>query len=292
MTTHWPTPLQAASRLHPAVSGGKAGRFELAFRRHGAETRIGRQFISYPFHLTRPFAFDPAIPSLTTVYQQSSSGGLYRAEQLTSRFDLDARSAAHVTTQAATVIHDCHGETAEVRTAIDLGEGAFLALTPDPLVLFPGAACASTVEAVLAPGAVLLLTDAFACHDPSGQRRLFERLDSDVSLRDRSGKLLVRDSFAITGAALAKSASPIGSWRAVSNFMLAGAPARFPAREALDGLCAMEGLVAGVTELPNKAGWGIRCLAADAIAARGFAERLFALCVKAAFGVLPAPRRK
>jgi urease accessory protein len=74
--------------------------------------------------------------------------------------------------------------------------------------------------------------------------------------------------------------------------MLAGDSQRLPRREALDELCGMASLVAGVTELPNKAGWGIRCLSADAVAARSFAERLFSLSVEAAFGVLPAPRRK
>jgi urease accessory protein len=298
MTSHWPHPLQKISRLHPAVSGGKAGCFELSFRRHGPRTRIGRQFISYPFHLTRPFAFDEAIPSLATIYQQSSSGGLYRAEQLWSRFELEAHSAAHVTTQAATVIHDCHGEAADLHTAIRLEEGAFLALTPDPLVLFPGASCTSAIEIVLAPGAALLLADAFACHDPFPSPvahtppRRFERLDSDVVLRDPSDRLLVRDCFTISGSDLAASTSPVGGWKAVSNYMLAGAAARLPPRERLEDLCSAERLVGGVTELPNKAGWGIRCLAADAIAARVFAERLFALSVESAFGVLPTPRRK
>lgn len=297
MTSHWPQ-LHTNSTLHPAVSGGMAGRFELSLHRHGAQTRIGRQFISYPFHLTRPFAFDIAIPSLTTVYQQSSSGGLYRAEQLTSRFELGEHSAAHVTTQAATVVHHCHGEPASLATGIRLQEGAFLALTPDPLVLFPGASCTTSIEAGLAPGSVLLLADAFSCHDPfasfdpAGQQCPFDRLDSNVVLRDPSGRLLVRDSFAVTGAALTTSTSPIGHWRVVSNYMLAGDPARLPCRESLNGICGMERLVAGVTELPNRAGWGIRSLAADAIAARTFGERLFALSVEAAFGVLPMPRRK
>lgn len=297
MTSHWPQ-LHPSSTLHPAVSGGMAGRFELSLHRHGAQTRIGRQFISYPFHLTRPFAFDLAIPSLTTVYQQSSSGGLYRAEQLTSRFELGEHSAAHVTTQAATVVHHCHGEPASLSTDIRLQEGAFLALIPDPLVLFPGASCITSIEAELAPGSVLLLADAFSCHDPlaslepAGQQRPFDRLDSNVVLRHPSGRLLVRDSFAVTGAALATSASPAGSWRVVSNYMLAGDPSRLPSREGLDGLCSIERLVAGVTELPNRTGWGIRCLSADAIAARAFAERLFSLSVEAAFGMLPTPRRK
>src|SRR5690625_4073494 len=92
---------------YPGISSRQAGRMELEFLRHGSETRLGRQFVSYPFHMTRPFSLDPDIPELITLYQQSSSGGLYRAERLESSFTLEVGSACHVTTQSATVIHDC-----------------------------------------------------------------------------------------------------------------------------------------------------------------------------------------
>lgn len=292
MNTHWPPPAKSASRLHPAVCGGMAGRFELVFRRHGDRTRIGRQFVSYPFHLTRPFSFDPAIPSLTTLYQQSSSGGLYRAEQLSVRLELEPDAAAHVTTQAATVVHDCHGERVSLNTEISLAENAFLALTPDPYVLFPGAWCAGATQATLAPGAVLLLADAFACHDPAARARAFERFDGDVALRDPSGRLLVRDRFTVSGEAFAATPSPVGRWPVVANYLLAGDAARLPDRRTLEQAGEMDGLVAGVSALPNGAGWGVRALAADAIAVRRFAERLFVLSVEAAFGTTPMPRRK
>ena len=63
-------------------------RFDLSFGRHGERTIIERQYVSYPFHLTRPFALDPDIPALTTVYQQSSSGGVYRSDRLTSQIKM------------------------------------------------------------------------------------------------------------------------------------------------------------------------------------------------------------
>ena len=278
--------------MQPVQSGTLCGRFELVFSRHGARTHVGRQFVSYPFHMTRPFALDAAIPSLLTVYQQSSSGGLYRAEQLSSRYELGALAAAHVTTQAATIVHDCHGQPARQDSEVVLEEGAFLALTPDPLVLFPGASCSTTLRTRLAPGAVLFLSDAFACHDPDGQSRPFDQVSSDLRIEDHSGRLLVRDSFRVSGKALTGPASPIGRWRVVANFMLLGDHERLPTRDALAGLSQTPQLVTGVTVLPNGAGWGVRCLATDAIATRGMAEHLFTLTVRAAFGQQPAPRRK
>lgn len=292
MTSHWPRSHLQGLPAQPRQAEGRCGRFELGFGRHGARTHIGRQFVSYPFHMTRPFALDAAIPSLLTVYQQSSSGGLYRAEQLTSRYEVGARAAAHVTTQAATVVHDCHGQAARQATDIALEQQAFLALTPDPLVLFPGASCSSTIQARLAPGAVLFLSDAFGCHDPEGRLRPFDRLGADVVIRDAAGRLLVRDSFEVSGAQLAGAASPIGAWRTVCNFMLLGDRARLPTAEALASLDRTPSAILGRTVLANGAGWGVRCLCANAIAARAISESLFGLAVEAAFGKQPVPRRK
>ncbi|MBB6468056.1 urease accessory protein [Aminobacter lissarensis] len=291
MTSHWPQ-ARVAHVLQPPQSAARSGRFELALSRHGARTHIGRQYVSYPFHMTRPFALDAAIPSLLTVYQQSSSGGLYRDDRLLSRFDVGAGASGHVTTQAATVVHDCHGQPAQQATEIVLEAGSFLALTPDPLVLFPGAACSSVTRATLAPGAVLLLSDAFALHDPEGRGRPFDRLEAKVDIRDADGRLLVRDNLDVCGLQLAGTASPIGEWKVASNFMLLGAPDRLPTPDELAALGRQERQIAGITALPNGAGWGVRCLAADAIAARGIAECLFVLAVAAAFGQRPVPRRK
>lgn len=287
MTAPWPKPAG-----QDAAAVGPPGRFEVELLRHGPHTRIGRQYVSYPFHLTRPFRLDAAIPSLLSLYQQSCSGGLYRADRLSSRLDLRAGAAAHVTTQAATIVHDCRGQPVVQTTVIGIERDGFLAFTPDPLVLFPGACSRTTLTADLAPGAVLLLSDAFAGHDPKGLSRPFERLESEVTIRDEGGRLLVHDSFCLPGASLDGPASPTGAWRVVSSHLLVGDKARLPRRSDLDALAKGGRSLVGVSELANGAGWGIRCLAADAVAAGRFSESLFSLAVRAAFGEAPAPRRK
>ncbi len=292
MTSHWlpSQPLEAAA---PAVEAPpQGGRFELTFQRHGARTAIGRQFVSYPFHLTRPFALDADIPSLLTVYQQSSSGGLYRAENLTCRYEVGQEAAAHVTTQAATIIHDCQGQTVNQTIDVGLQEGAFLALTPDPMILFPGASCTNRLQARLAPRTVLLLADSFALHDPLAKSRPFDRFASDVVISDALGRMLVRDSFHLIGETLNGAASPLGNWPIFASFLLLGDPRRLPIREELVSVTRSDRAIAGVTSLPNAAGLGIRCLAADAVALRRVGELIFSTCVRAALGCPPAPRRK
>lgn len=289
MSLRWvPGPLSTLDNSTPG-----SGRFDLEFLRNGDRTAIGRQFVSYPFHLTRPFAFDPLLPNLITVYQQSSSGGLYRAEQLHSRYHVGPRAAAHVTTQAATIVHDCQGQPARQSVEVILEDEGFLALTPDPLVLFPGASCVSTLSVKLAPRCVFLLADAFARHDPKITSHPFDAYVSDVSVRDADNRLLARDFQRITGAALATAASPIGHWSVVSNFLLLGDLKRLPPRDDLrDLLSDIHEAAVGISELPNGAGWGVRCLAGDAVAAREVADLLFTTCVRSALGKAPVPRRK
>ncbi|MEO5325991.1 urease accessory protein UreD [Mesorhizobium sp. CC13] len=292
MTSHWAQPSRHDAWPQPPKAGTRGGRFDLAFTRHGTRTHIGRQFVSYPFHMTRPFTLDAAIPSLLTVYQQSSSGGLYRDDRLESRYELGAGTAAHVTTQAATVVHDCHGQPARQANEIVLDEGAFLALAPDPLVLFPGASCSNILQARLASGAVLFLSDAFDCHDPQGIGRPFDRLRSDIVICDAKGRLVVRDSLEVTGSDLAGPASPIGGWHVVSSFMFLGDASRLPDARTLEAVKQPAAAILGVSALADGSGWGVRCLSADATAALAVAECLFALAVQAAFGHQPAPRRK
>jgi urease accessory protein len=242
--------------------------------------------------MTRPFRLDRAIPAMLTVYQQSSSGGLYRGESLSTRLTLGAASAVHVTTQAATVVHDCHGQAARQSVQATIDDDAYLALTPDPQVLFPGASsqCATTIR--MNEGAVLLLAEAFTFHDPEQLSRPFAHMASLVRIEDHAGRLRVRDAFRLSGEAAFARSSPLGRWRVVSNFMLVGPGSRLPSREVLASEVLGAGRVAGVADLPDGAGYAVRCLADDAIAARTLAERIFALSVESALGAVPAPRRK
>lgn len=292
MTSHWPSPWPPDGSTRESSGQSRTGVFDLEFMRHGHRTVIGRQHVSYPFHLTRPFSLDAAIPALLTVYQQSSSGGLYRADNLSCRYRVGANAASHITTQAATIVHDCHGLPARQSCEIELDDGAFLALTPEPYVLFPGASVFSTLNARLAPDAVFLVGEAFAMHDPEAKTRPFDQLASDIIIRDSTGRLLVRDCFRVAGSDLVDVASPIGRWRLVANFLALGPPSRLPKREELAGFSSDPGAVIGVSATANGAGWGVRCLAIDAVAARRVAEKIFSSCVRSAFGQLPVIRRK
>ena len=281
----------AGAAARPA--DGRSGRFDLSFHRSGERTRLGRQFVSYPFHLTRPFMLDPALPGLTTVYQQSCSGGLYRADRLELRIVVGPAAAVHLTTQAATVVHDCRGREVEQRTHVRLDPGSFLAWTPDPLVLMPGAAVTSRTEVTLGESAVALLSDAFARHPLGGRPPGPDRLDGDVVVRDRDGLLGCRDRWSLDADDLARPDSPLGVFPIAATHLLLGPAHRLPTRAAVEAAVAgAAAAVSGVSALPNRQGWSVRVLAHDAVVERSIATALFVLATRAALGAEPRRRPK
>ena len=274
----------------------------LRFSRGGGRTVLARQRIPYPFHATRAFYLDRARPELATLYLQSAAGGLYRGDRVALSITAEPHSAAHVTTQAATIVHRTSGFPVEQTTRLEVGDHAFLAWTPDPLVLFPGAEISCTTEITLAASSSAILSDGLSHHDPQnhdpktpdtkGFGRPFGRYANAVVIRDGTDRVLFNDHGAVAGEAMLAPSSPLGPHRAVGTVLVLGRGAGLCDPDLLDQRLAARGCIAGFSTLPNNAGIGSRVLARNGGAlARGL-EAAFALAFEAVVGVAPARRRK
>ena len=62
-------------------------------------------------------------------------------------------------------MHRTYNRSIAQSTRIEIGEHVFAAMTPDPLVLFPGAEIACTTDITLAATARAIVTDGLAHHD-------------------------------------------------------------------------------------------------------------------------------
>ncbi len=265
---------------------------ELAFAVGGGRTVLARQFVPYPFHITRPFRLDSERPDLATLYLQSASGGLYRGDDLTLRVSTGTRAAAHLVTQAATVVHDTGASPARQRVEIDVGADAFLAYTPDPLVMFPGAAILNATRVTLAAGARAIVADAFAMHDPTAAGCPFASLMQDFEVVDASGRTLVRDVGRIDGAAIVSAASPLGPFRACGTLCVLASAEVLPSPAALRDAGEACGGLAGVTLLPGAAGLMVRMLADDGGKLRLGLEAALDVAFASLVGTRLAPRRR
>jgi urease accessory protein len=283
-----PMPSFAADR-EPFRSGIEA---TLRFVVGGGRTVLAHQHVPYPFHLTRLFYLDPQRADLATLYLQSAAGGLYRGDRLRLAIDVAAGTRAHVTTQASTIVHDTREQPAAQHTHVRVGRDAFAAITPDPLVLFPGAAMASTVDVVLGSGACAILTDGFACHDPAGEGRPFARVTLSTIVRDEHGRILLSDRGSVAGSAFLGTSSPVGPYGAVGTLFVLGGQAERLDPVSLEARLDDAGCLAGVTHTPHELGYAVRILAPDGgTLARGL-DQAFALAFEALLGIPPARRRK
>ncbi|APX83564.1 urease accessory protein [Methylorubrum extorquens] len=283
-----PAPAEAPS---PPV--GRRVQASLVFTRGGGTTVLSRQVVPYPFHITRAFRLHPESPDLATLYLQSASGGLYAADHLTLAIAARAGARAHVTTQAGTVVHRGGPEPSRQETRLTIATDAFLALNPDPLILFPGAHLAVSTEITAEPGARAIVTESVACHDPAGEDRPFDRLDLGLTIRTPEGRVLVRERSRIDGTAFTAPDSPMGSHRAYGTMVVLGAPddarlAGLHLRQAADAA----GCLTGVSPLPNGAGLGLRLLALDGGALSAGMDAVFRIVFETLSGCAPGRRRK
>ena len=141
------------------------------------------------------------IPGLATLYVQSCSGGIYEDDRLDLTLATAQGAEAHVSTQAATVVHSMPSGSATQRVRIQCEGGSYLEYLPDPQILFPGSRCRSEIAVRLGGDAVALVSDSFLTHDPSGRDGKFASYFSEIVVEDETGKALAIDRLKVDGQA-------------------------------------------------------------------------------------------
>lgn len=245
--------------------GGEARRrigARLRFARAGGRTALLDQFVPYPFHVTRVLRAGAGAGDPATVYLQSASGGVYADDDLSLALTVADGAAAHVTTQSATIVHDTFGRAARLATMARVAHGGFLALLPDPLVLFPGATLSSHTDLVLADDATAILVESVCLHDPRGEGRVFDRLSASVTVRDTTGRVRLHDRGEVDGHALGGMAV-LGRYRAWGLLLLLAPAAALPDPAALEAAAEASGCHAGASPAPNGAGLAVRLAGPD-----------------------------
>jgi urease accessory protein len=271
------------------------GQARLVFARDGrGRSYLREQFASYPFHLCRPHRFEGDPPGMAAVYLQSSSGGIYQHDRLCLAIAAAERAQAHVTTQAATIVHGMSSGHAEQRVSIRAGAGCLLEYLPDPMILFPGSRLSCRLAVRADPGATVILGEAFFCHDPEGRHRAFDWLLNEISVEAGDSSLLARERYQVSGEAFAARTPGLSGGMPAEGCVHVIAPERgAPLLDALrEAIMGIPGVQAGASELPNACGVWARVLARDGQALRRALASAWAAARRACTGQAPAPRRK
>ncbi len=258
----------------------------------GGRTVLRRQYVGYPFHITRPFQLDRMRPDLSTLYLQSASGGLYAADRLALDLVVGAGAALNLTTQASTVVHDGRGDGSTMRQSVTVKEGAFCAVISDPYVLFPGASLDLATIATVASDGILILADGFAVHDPHHRGGTFARFSTETRIMRPDGERVVVDRGSVGGDDLSGSCGALGGMTAACSVLMIAPPDRLADVAEFEAAADRCGCLAGATAASNRAGLAMRLLAPDGgTLVRGI-EAAFHVASRAALGIDLAPRRK
>ncbi|MEM9198445.1 MAG: urease accessory protein UreD [Pseudomonadota bacterium] len=146
------------SRALPRAAGPV---FDLALER-GSDglTRIARRRVAWPWSLPRGFRLGDPVGGpngCLSLIPQAAGAALMPGDVWEQRLTLGPGACARLITAGSTSVHG-PGQ-AETVWRLSIGPGAWLALLPDPSVLFDGASLVQTIEVELAEGAVLALAD-------------------------------------------------------------------------------------------------------------------------------------
>lgn len=248
-------PWQGARRASLTFAPDAAGRSFLA-----------RQYVEYPFHITRALYLHEGWRELASVCLQSVSGGLFRLDRLELALALGQGAAAQVVSQSACKVHGMDGARADQSTTVELGPGAFLDLRLDPLILFPQADLHTATAVQLAPGARALISESHGWYRADGGvLPAFEAFEARVSVsrqgqppawrerllaRDPAGRAHLRETFLRFpwhGTTLALSDRPVDGLL-----------------ETLRGMAStLAGCQVGVSRLPGDIGLVARYAAGD-----------------------------
>jgi urease accessory protein len=271
------------------------GRAEITFACDpGGRSYVRRQFVSYPYHVCRPLTFAGDPDGMATIYLQSCAGGIFRDDRLREHFSAEEGTSAHVTTQAATIVHSMDRGMARQDVMIEASADSLLEVMPDPFILFPGARFANAVHVRAHETATVVVTDAFSSHDPAGEGAMFDWFHGDLVVQDWQGRVLARDRFRVPGTAIASRHPGItAAFAAQGSLFVIHRGRTAELVEALRTATAgIDHIYAGASELPHGCGAWVRIMAQDAVGLRAAMTAAWQSTRRLLTGRLPSPRRK
>ncbi len=143
----------------PAGGPGKNGLLDVTFGREGDNpTRLLRDHVKVPYHLTGTLATDPA-PGLTTLVTQEPTGGVAQGDRHRMIVDAQAGARAHVTTQSATKVHSMNENYAHLDATLRAGPETHLEYLPGATIVNENARCLQTISVDLATNATVIVAD-------------------------------------------------------------------------------------------------------------------------------------
>lgn len=184
----------------PTGSPGKVAELRLGFERRNGRTIIADLYRRAPLIVHRAIYWDEEMPAMPCVFIISNAGAILQGDRNTISIELGANAQAHITTQAATKIHEMDANFASQVQDIVLHKGAYLEYLPDSVIPHRHARFLTRTRANVDPSATLLYSEILMAgrkHYGAGELYQYDLFSSTFVARRPDDTELFTEKFIV-----------------------------------------------------------------------------------------------
>ena len=266
----------------PCGSFGKCAALKLRFEARPERSILAVMERKAPLLVQRALYCDEGMPGLPVVFIITNSGGILQGDRYAMDISAGPGARGHITTQAATKIHEMVANHASQTQDITLAEGSYLEYLPDPIIPFRHSRFRTRTHIRIAPSATLIYAEILMggrTHYGAGESFVFDLFSSTVAAGRPDGTELFVEKFVIE-----PSRDPVARTGVVQDFEVFGNVLLLTPRHHADAIAAQvaagwsrdEGWAAGASRLPNDAGLVYKVLGRDTSVVRAKTREFWA----------------
>jgi urease accessory protein len=282
-------------QVHSAAAG-KHGILDMEFARRGDRSVLAHLRRQAPLLAQQALYWDEHLPALPCVLMITTSGCVLQGDQLDLSISVGRGAMAHVTTQAATKVHQMDASFATQSTQLHLADDAYLELLPGPIIPHRHSRFITSTTASIAPTATMLIAELVSPGRKHHGSELFEYdlYSSALTITRPDGTALCTDKFVSEPwRRPVRQAGVMGEFDVLASVTLAAPPPL--AEEVLDNadsnIASTGECLAGASRLPNDAGLIYKVLGKETEPVKAKVREFWRLVRQAALGApVPEPR--
>jgi urease accessory protein len=244
----------------PSGSFGKNAMVRLGFEPREERSVLALLHRRAPLIVQQALYWDEEMPGLPCVSIISNSGGILQGDRNLIEIDMAANSQAHVTTQAATRVHEMDSNYATQTQNLTLGADSYLEYIPHPVIPHKGSRFVQRTQIVIDPTATLIYSEVLMPgrkYYGDGELFQYDLFSSTVRAARPDGASLFTEKFIVE-----PRRSPVTRLGAMGSFDVFGNVIVLTPKEHTEKLFAaiepsfdkVTGLATGASRLPYEAG--------------------------------------
>ena len=272
---------------------GKAGALRLGFERRGDRSALVDMYRRAPLLVQKALYWDDELPGMPCVFMIHTSGSVLQGDRFDIEIKVGEGAQAHVTTQAATKIHEMEANFAAQDVVIELGEDAYLEYLPGVMIPHKHARFVGRLTMTVPASATIIAGEVLMpgrkYHD-DGEVFEYDVFSSTTSARRPDGSPLFTEKLLVEPARLpVRDVAVMGLYDVLANIVVVTPPEAAAAILARTPASVGPDLAAGASRLPNDAGLIYRVLGMETEPVQAAVREFWDVVRQTVVGV-PVPR--